>query len=557
MDDKSSYFSAFQKNLHFRIVTFLEDCIFVAMRIEKLKREQTGLFSDLANALVYRQNELLPFLAEPFSLAAFEQQMHLKKGQFTAKKRQILADVLARSYQNEQTTDLQKENMQLLKADTTFTVTTGHQLSLFTGPLYFVIKILHIVNLTKLLKEKYPTADFIPVFWMATEDHDFEEINGVNLFNQNRQWQTEQTGAVGRFGMENWSTFQNELKELYKNHPESEIVALIDQYKGENLAEATFHLVNALFGHYGLLALDGDNLELKKLFAPLVKQELLVPNAQTEVEKKNLQLNEAGYSPQAHAREINLFLLGEQSRERIQAKGQDFYVEGIGDVSRAEMLKRLEDNPQQFSPNVILRPVYQETVLPNLCYVGGGGEMAYWLQLKGVFETFQIPFPLIQVRVSLLMIDSQTQTKMESVDWTYQELFQDVEMLKKQYVLNHTEELDLTELNSKKESLIATATEMVLKVAPNLKGWVEAEMTRLTKQMDSLEQKLMRAEKSKFEKSLKHMDQIKDKLFPNGGLQERSTNFFQFCADGEVFTHLENLRLGIDPLENDFTICYF
>lgn len=527
------------------------------MRIDKISRDKTGLFSELANKLVYSQNELKDFLGFPISEEAFAEQIEIKKASFPKENRTIITSVLNDNYSLSMSSGKQKKNLENLALDNTFTVTTGHQLSLFTGPLYFIIKILHAVNLTERLTEKYPNSNFVPVFWMATEDHDFEEINQANLFNQKRQWATEQSGAVGRFKMENWEEFRSELCELFSNHPDSEVMNCIDAYEGSNLAEATFKLVNAIFGEMGVLALDGDQKELKKLFAPIVKREILEQLAHKGVQKTNSQLETAGFSAQAHAREINIFLLDEQKRARIQQKGNAFFAEGIGEFTAEELTEKLETQPEQFSPNVILRPVYQECILPNLCYVGGGGEMAYWLQLKGVFEWYEIPYPLIQVRNSMMIIDHATNGKLETIGWTTEQLFEDVDALKKQYVLENTEELDFTELRKKKDGLIEAVTSVVNRVDPNMKGFLEAEMTRLSKQIESLEQKLLRAEKSKFEKSLKQMDQIKDRLFPNGGLQERSANFFNFCSDGKVQEHLLKMKEALDPFEKDFTVFYF
>ncbi len=526
------------------------------MRIEKIARDKTGLFSGLANDLVYNQAGLSDFIIEPFSIEAFENQIQRKKNSYSSASRKVLVEVLTKNY-GSKISATQQENLKNLASENTFTVTTGHQLSLATGPLYFVIKILHVSKMAIELKKKFPAYDFVPIFWMASEDHDFEEINQVNLFNQKWQWNTEQKGAVGRFGMENWEQFRNEIGELFKNHPESEVMDILNLYQGGNLSEATFNLVNALFKDYGVLTLDADNVALKSLFAGIVKEEILENKAESAVEKTNKLLEDKELSTQAHAREINVFLLADQKRERIQRKGDGFFVEGIGDFSQEEMLNMLEEDPSQFSPNVILRPVYQECILPNLCYVGGGGEMAYWLQLKGVFEVYHIPYPLIQVRNSLMLIDEGTSKKMETINWNSENLFEDLDQAKKKFVLNQTEELDFNDLREKQMHLVSAARQLVAKVDPNLNSFVEAEMTRMSKQIENLEQKLIRAEKAKFEKSLKQMDQVKDKLFPGGGLQERHTNFFQFCADGQVFTHLNQIAEAIDPFEKDFTVCYF
>lgn len=526
------------------------------MRIDKIPRDNTGLFSNLANTLVYRQEQLVDLLNKPFSKSAFAEQIKEKGSHFSKEARQNLVSVLSEAYVKKGLSEKQKINLENLAADTTFTVTTGHQLSLLTGPLYFVFKILHVVKLAEELKLAYPTNDFVPIFWMASEDHDFSEINELNLFQKELRWQTDQKGPVGRFTLENWSDFINEVRTLFQNHPDSEVLHVLEQYKGETLGESTFSFVNALFEKWGVLVLDADHPVLKKQFAPIIRKELSEKLAIKAVEESNKKLESLGFAPQAHAREINLFLLSEQSRERIQAKEDVFFVEGKGNFSSVEILQMVAENPAQFSPNVILRPLYQECILPNLCYVGGGGEMAYWLQLKSVFEAYKVPFPLIQVRNSMLLVDAGTLKKMEKVRWNTDQLFEDLEKLKKQFVLQSAEGLDFNELREKQNLFISATRVLVDKVDRNLSPFIEAEMTRFSKQVETIEQKLMRAEKGKFEKDLQQMEQIKEKLFPKGGLQERSTNFFQFCADGEVFSHLNSIYQCLDPFEKDFSVCY-
>jgi|TARA_R110000737_G_scaffold202403_1_gene221655 bacillithiol biosynthesis cysteine-adding enzyme BshC len=522
----------------------------------KIHRHKTGLFSDLSNQLVYNQDDLKEFIQAKFSLEAFEEQMKIKSQNYSLETRKRMAAALNSDYSQYTTSAQQQKNLDSLAKENTYTVTTGHQLSLLTGPLYFVLKILHTVKLAEELRKKYSNSNFVPIFWMASEDHDFEEINQVNLFNQKFSWDTQQTGAVGRFSLENWSEFIQQIKGLFANHPNGEIQTIIDSYDGKNLGEATFKMVNTLFNHEGVLVLDADNAALKSLFAPTVKKELTENLSFKAVEKTNQLLAKEGLPTQAFAREINIFLLEKGSRERIQYENGVYFTDAGTRYSKEDILAYLETNPEEFSPNVILRPLYQELILPNLCYLGGGGEMAYWLQLKGAFESYNVPYPLIQVRNSMMIIDSANQQKMENVGWSVDQLFEDVDALKKSYVLENAEELDLSEMRQKQNELIESCRNLVNAVDPNMSNYLEAEMTRLTKQMDTLEQKLIRAEKSKYEKVLKQMDQIKDKLFPNNGLQERSANFFNFCSDGEVRSHLDKIKSAIDPFEKDFIVLY-
>ncbi|MFT7343568.1 MAG: bacillithiol biosynthesis cysteine-adding enzyme BshC [Lentimonas sp.] len=521
-----------------------------------VEREKTGLFSPIANTLVYNQEELKDFIQSPFSKATFKDQIERKKAGFTCKQRNTLHSVLKNNYGLALTSDEVKANIELLKNENCFTVTTGHQLSVLTGPLYFVLKIMHVVNLAKELKKEYPDNDFIPVFWMASEDHDFEEIQSLNLFNKKFTFESDQTGPVGKFTLDNWSEFMSPIKELFANHPDGEIQSVLNSYNGSNLTEATFNLVNELFKKDGLVIVDGDEKELKQAFSPIAIEEIENQTSFHAVNSTNEKLLAAGHPTQAHAREINVFYCKKGIRERIKLDGDTVLIPSMEAMSKTSATEYIANHPEEFSPNVILRPLYQESILPNLCYVGGGGEMTYWLQLKGVFEAYKVPYPLIQVRNSMMIIDPATQSKMETVSWGLENLFGDIDAQKKDYVFANSEELNFSSLEALTLALKNEVKTVIDTVNPGLNQFGEAEMTKLQKQIDSLQDKLIKAEKTKHDKALKQMDQIKDRLFPNGGLQERSQNFFNFCADGEVSSHLAEIYTAIDSFENDFIVLY-
>jgi bacillithiol biosynthesis cysteine-adding enzyme BshC len=526
-----------------------------SMTIQTIPREESGQFSALANRLVYRQESLSDFIQAPFSKEGFKEQISLKTDYFNSAKRDVLVSSLTNQYKKMNPNEAVLKNIESLKSENSFTVTTGHQLSLFTGPLYFVIKILHVINLAKELNEAYPDKHVVPVFWMATEDHDFEEIKTTKLFSRDFTWESGQGGAVGRMKLENWSEYIDSIRELFKNHPEGEIQKALDVYTGDNLMEACRALVNFLFANEGLVIIDGDDSDLKKEFRFVVEGELSKQKSSHAVLEMNAKLTEKGLAQQAFAREINLFHLSEGKRERLKFNEDKIEVEGIDAKTTGAWLKLFDEDPKCLSPNVILRPLYQEIILPNLCYVGGGGEMAYWLQLKGVFDAYKVPYPLIQVRNSMMVLDESIKGKMEQVEWDIHDLFGDLHALQKKYALDHAdEELDFTEMKKNFESLSNSGAEIVEKVNPGMKNYFEAELTRMEKIIDGFEQKMIKSEKAKHEKSLKAMEFIFDRLFPGGGLQERSMNFFQICANGEVFSHLKEMKSAIDPFEKDFVI---
>jgi bacillithiol biosynthesis cysteine-adding enzyme BshC len=518
-------------------------------------REKTGLFTNISNQLSYNQASLSKYIHLPFSKENFKKQIELKEKSFTSNQREILYNVLKEKYKSVPVSEKVTANLDLLKQNNTFTVTTGHQLSLFTGPIYFIYKILHTIRLSEELNKEYPEVNFVPVFWMASEDHDFEEIQSIQLFNKTIKWETDQKGPVGRFDIESFESIKKEFAELFENNPESELLKLLESYEGKNLGEATFKLVNQLFKDYGLIIVDGDDKQLKTEFKSTFEKEIKTQFSYNEVTKTSESLQEEGVKLQITPREINLFYIENNLRSRIQTIEDNYFIEEKGTFTQVELLELLEKQPESFSPNVVLRPLYQETILPNLCYLGGGGEMTYWLQLKGVFDSAQIPFPLIQVRNSFLQIDSGSLKRLEKINLTIDEIFNSTEELKKNYVLkNSANELNFENIDKSFSEFCDTISKQIIQVDTNLKSYSEAEISRLEKQLISIKQKLIKTEKNKHENSLNQIEQLKNKLFPNGGLQERSMNFFSICSDGNVYSHLNEIYNSIDAFGNDLII---
>lgn len=521
-----------------------------------IQRELTNQFSTTAIALSKNQDSLYPLIKNPFSVEAFGQQMVEKSKVFGAEKRKMLFETLVNRYNNygiELKFEVQA-NLDLLQNQNTFTVTTGHQLNLFTGPVFFVYKILHVVKLCKELKVRYPNHNFVPVYWMASEDHDFEEIQSTNIFNQNLKWESQGNGAVGRFSLDNLNEVKSTFLQFFERFPESEIFELFRKLEGATYGEAFFKFVHTLFQDFGLVILEGDDKSFKSEFSEIIKKELLQPFVHKAITTINHVLEQQKIKAQIHPREINLFLLNEDGRNRIIPVEEGFEVAGKS-FSKEEMFELLENSPEMFSPNVALRPVYQELILPNLCYVGGVGELNYWLQLGEVFREANVLFPLIQVRNSVLWLDDVSKKKWQDLRFNHLELFLPIHELKQKYISEQAEdEVDFTKIQVHLSDLKNELSLKTEKIDQGLKSWIGAENQKLDKQIDVIEQRLNKAVKSKFEKGIKTIEQVKERLFPQGELQERSVNFFQFCADGNVSEKLYAVYKNIEPLQNDFLI---
>ncbi len=444
-----------------------------------------------------------------------------------------------------------------MKNENCYTITTAHQPNIFTGPLYVIYKILHTIKLAETLQKKYSDKSFVPVFFMGSEDADLDELGNLTIQNKKLSWQTKQTGAVGRMIVDqDFLRLVEEIKgQIAVSDYGSELSDIFSSTytKGKTIQQATFELINVLFKEYGLLVLIPDDKSLKQEFIPLIKKEITSGFSQKIVEETNQNLSKQ-YKTQAFARPINLFYLIDDKRERIEKIGNDFFVNGLDiKFSEQEILNEVENFPERFSPNVILRPVFQEAILPNIAFIGGGGELAYWLQLKNVFTASNIDYPVLILRNSFLLLSKKQELLMNNLDLTVVDFFNSEDEIKTQYVkakseqtLNYT--ASLNELHKTFETLISQAKKVDNTLVDHLKS-IEV---NTIKKINAAEKKLVRAEKRKFEDQQLQIQKLKEQLFPKNSLQERVENFsFYYSKYGkELFDILLKCSLSV---EQEFT----
>ncbi|RAU84094.1 bacillithiol biosynthesis cysteine-adding enzyme BshC [Pontibacter arcticus] len=516
------------------------------MKQATIEYAATGAFSQTITDYLSQNEKLKPFYSRFPTVAAFEAQ--LKEKSFSEKQRQVLYNALQQQYTS--VPDINpsvQQNLELLKQPNTFTITTGHQLNIFTGPLYFVYKIVTAINTCKQLQEKYPDYNFVPVYWMATEDHDFAEINHFNLFGKKYTWETEQSGAVGRFTNEGLEQVLAELPEAYPVFEEA--------YRhSKTLADATRAITHSLFGAYGLVSIDGDHPELKKALTPVVKKELTENLSHKLVTEANAQLESLGYKPQVFSREINLFYLNNGLRERIVQHGETYNVLNTDtSFSKEEILELAEKHPEQFSPNVILRPLYEELILPNLAYIGGGAEVVYWFQLKKVFEACNVTYPVLMLRNSALYINRSNAGKMHKLGLKPEELFADYQELKKSYSARlHDEEINLEAQRRSITAVFSEVEKLAESIDPTLVKAVAAETQKAVNALQMLEKKISKARDAKHDQTFKQLETLRDKLFPNNSLQERQDNLLSYQTNNPDF--IPALVEAFDPFAFKFTI---
>jgi bacillithiol biosynthesis cysteine-adding enzyme BshC len=530
------------------------------MQQNNIPFSKTGYFSSLICDYLDEKSEITTFYKRFPKVRNFKPQIEEKKLAFDKKSRMVLVEALKKQYGNINISESTLQNVEALKHSDAFTITTGHQLNLFTGPLYFLYKIVSAINLSKELKTKYPDYNFVPVYWMATEDHDFEEINYFNFKGKKVLWNKKVNGAVGALSTEGLEAVFNLFsQDLGKSKNADYIKALFKKayLEHQNLADATRFLANELFKDYGLVIIDANVADLKKQFIPFITDELLNQTSFKAVSKTN-KLLEPAYNIQVNPREINLFYLKENLRERIVFEDGVYKVLDTDKTwNKSEILKEVSDFPERFSPNVIMRPLYQEVILPNLCYIGGGGELAYWFQLKQCFEKVEVPFPILLLRNSVLIQSESQSKKLKKLNISNEDLF-----LKRDAFINkkvrEISNIDI-DFSSQKEQLVLQFKglyKLAEQTDESFLGAVKAQEMKQLKGLDKLEKRLLKAQKRKLSDEVSRMIEIQNELFPNQSLQERNTNFSEFYLEyGDQL--IPKLIENLNPLKGEFLILNF
>ena len=521
----------------------------------RLPYRQTGYFSRIITDYLDQADTLKPFYTHAVTPEGLRDSLQAR--QKAPVDRVALVSALEEQYAGMTDAPLVRQNIQRLSEEGTFTVCTAHQPAIFTGHLYFIYKILHTIRLADVLNRDYPDKHFVPVFYMGSEDADLEELGHIYLGGEKLVWDTKQTGAVGRM------TTKGLDKLLYRIGGElsiepfgPELIRLLKEaYLGSpDIQTATFRLIHDLFAEYGLVVLIPDRASLKKLMIPIFEDDLFRQEP-ARIVSETIERLPDHYKVQANPRSINLFYLKDDLRARIERNGDLFHVHSSSlQFTEQEIREELHRYPERFSPNVILRGLFQETILPNIAFIGGGGETAYWLELRGLFEHYGVPFPVLLLRNSFLLVSQQWEEKIEKAELNVADLFRPAEELVNELVRRESQhslslEREITEANRYYEALKA----LTRPVDPTLEQHVEALQARALDPIRTLEKKLLKAEKRKFTDLQRQVHSLKAALFPLDGLQERVENFMPwYAALGPSF--IRDLYTHSPVLEEEFVV---
>lgn len=526
--------------------------------LKTIPLEETNLVPPIVKDYLKQHENIKNFVSSWHNMDGFEEAIAHRN--FTSDKRVILVNGLNQQYASANIPLLDNSATQLnitsLLSSDTFTITTGHQLSLFGGTLFMGYKILTAIKLALDLKLKFPTKNFVPVFWLASEDHDFEEIKGTFLFGKQLDWNIQSNGKpTGEIPIADIDSLVSEISILLGNHSIAEnwMEKINKAYLGkQNLAQATLHFYHELFQEFGLVILDANQKSLKKIMQPLMHADIL--------EQKSFAIQHASdsilaehYKLQIHARHINFFYLTPGgSRNLIKPVDGGFKAGEIGPVlTPMEMSEEINQFPERFSPNVNLRPVYQELILPNLAYIGGPAEVGYWLQLKPIFDLYQTPFPKVGVRFMNALIGSGYKEKIEKLKLKIEDMLQDEPVLIEQYLLNNQS----LNYNFQTQSIldqVQTLVDQIKNMEPSLgKEFLDTKLQLkdfFKGKSASIKRTLEQHEALQIEKLLK----LRSRLYPNGVFQERIETVMQYEVMLKNQILMELLQL-ITPLNGKFT----
>lgn len=444
--------------------------------------------------------------------------------------------------------ELSKKNIDALLKPDTFTITTGHQLCLLTGPLYFVHKILSTIKLCQTLTQKHPNKNFVPIYWMASEDHDLAEVDHLYAFGEKFHWNTDQTGAVGKMSLKGIDLFLNEIENYIGTSDHALYLARVirrSYSEDKDLASATRIFVNELFGKYGVVIIDGDDKELKSSFVPVMENEM-AQRTSFEAINNTIEAAEWTFKAQVHPRPINLFYLKYGSRERIDLIENKKVQIGADTFEISAVIEELNEHPERFSPNVVLRPVYQEFILPNIAYVGGAGELAYWLEFKTAFEGFELKMPVLVLRDHVIWLNKKDAKRIKKAGLAPIDLFKDQdELITEKVMADRGKEIFLKEEVAELKNLFERIAKKATDLEFTLQRSAGAEEANAIKGMARLQKRMVRAAKRQSSELIERLNIIHSSIFPEGTLQERHVNLLELYVEygPEMFdVALENMN---------------
>ncbi len=472
-------------------------------------------------------------------------------------------------------------NIELLESPDTIAIVTGQQAGMLGGPLYTFYKAFTAIELAKSFREQFPNLSFVPVFWIETEDHDLEEISSVNVLNAEGRLESirytptalsenpeapwrKQAGSTPLEVKPLAEFFEKLQAALQPTGFSAEVLDMLHHFNapGKTFAHAFASILLHYFAEDGLLVIDANSKELKSLSKDIFRREIETsPQLSEQIVLQSVKLEET-YHAQVKARALNLFYVNEESdrlliveKEKSSGEKREFFLKGTRKTfTIEELLSELDSHPERFSPNVVMRPLYQDSLLPTVAYVAGPGEIAYYSQFAPAYEWAALPMPLIHPRVTVTLVEDRLERVFEKFHITPEDILSDAHgrntalfdaMIESE--LQPRFASALADIDRTLESL----REKVAQADPTLDGALTSLKGKVLTAVRDFESKTLAAERKRHATTKAQLDKLLAALLPSGELQERELNLVYFLNKyGPRF--FEVIKQLLHPIALDF-----
>ncbi len=434
-------------------------------------------------------------------------------------------------------------NIDLLGNENTVAVVTGQQVGICAGPLYTVYKTATAIKLAEQLSTQYPDYNFVPVFWVEGEDHDFEEINKINVLNPGGDIQTieylsggkpleKNPGPVGSILIDGFidGFFDRLQEQMQDTEFKTALFAALRGYyrSGASLGSAFVGLMNQLFEDSGLVFLSPGDAELKKILKPVFQKEVAGMSKTSQLVIDTSAGLEEHYHAQIKAKSINLFMLHKGGRYLIEPRENDYSLKGTRQFfSKDELNSIVENSPELISPNVVLRPICQDSILPTIAYIGGPSEVAYFAQLKPVYESFGVQMPVIYPRASVTILEEKVKSILDKFQVDFTEVWSDLDPLLNRIAEQVSEvkvDAMFEQIHTRFHEAVAESRFGIQQVDPTLAGAIDSTLSRIDSQLSVLKEKTQSAQQRRQEVTIKQIQKVAANIFPKSNFQEREFN---------------------------------
>ncbi|MCW9706797.1 bacillithiol biosynthesis cysteine-adding enzyme BshC [Fodinibius salsisoli] len=434
------------------------------------------------------------------------------------------------------------QNMDRLQEEETLAIVTGQQLGLYGGPLFTVLKTISAIHLSRQMEELLERP-VVPIFWLADEDHDYDEVRSIHLLNRQDELQdfelpkrTSPLPPVADLSLPpELKLLRKEVRNvLYETDFSADLWELLDQHfsPGNTFLEAFGGFINHLFSKHGLILAGSNHPDVKAHTKEILKYSVNEAEAIKEALEEQSEKISEQFHQQVTLYDSNLFFLSEEgNRLKINVQEDHWTTEEGHKWTTEELLQKIDEMPEQFSPNVFLRPLLQDEFLPTLGYVAGPGELAYYGQMKELYACFDHEMPVIFPRLSAAIIEPSIERIIDKLPFGYEAYSQRIEDLESAYV-EQSDQVDIEAIfdgwKQKVEQAIAPEKEKVAAVDPTLDGAAGKATAVYFGELDKLKGKVYRAAKQQDQTQLNRIRKIKKNIFPDGSLQERSISVIYF-----------------------------